>query len=424
VQSAWSPTLDSHQPVGTSTLPRNPTVTHIHAHTFSYGELVEMGDQASRDTISDDQCAQAAADFVEAARHARDIAPAISTESTVDDDDSFVNLDTQDVEWHENFHPAAHSSAPASANPALSQITLLDDASHTRRSAYIDCLTSYDCLIGKLIEEELRGSRALQGTGVIPLKTICRQVLFCMDTRVVHAIIRGDLPRRFVCDSDIRKVLDALWRSQIPPGGSRQRSVQPAIYVQYLVDEHGRGLSAAQRMTLAQCLLDYCEGKDPEFALAVDSRRVQRSDIATLRRSQNGYRKYLTTKGVSSNEQRVEHLRTFCNALKQHTLSHSEDASSHPLCEVGYSKRCHYRLQQHRCHTSSNWLMNLIEAICEEAFHSQFHLAQFVVARLFAPAQASVAEILVTRLAEGTFIRVWRELLATSMFSMAAFAMS
>ncbi|KAF2444390.1 hypothetical protein P171DRAFT_521728 [Karstenula rhodostoma CBS 690.94] len=278
------------------------------------------------------------------------------------DGESCVNLDTQDVEWHEHFQPAGHGSAFATTNPALSDITLPDDKNDSSKySVHTGCLTTYNCLIEKLIEEELHGSRALQGTDVILLKTICPQVLFAMDKGIVHAILRDDRAQHFVCDADVKIVLECLWRSQTPETGSKQSSVQPAIYIQYLVG----------------------------------------NIIVTLRRSEKGYRKYRTTKGPNSNKQRMEHLRTFCNAFEKHTLDHAEDASSHPLREVGYSKRCHYRLQQHRCHTSSNWLMNLIEAICEEAFNSRFHLAQFVVARLFAPAQASVAEILVTRLAEG-----------------------
>lgn len=47
--------------------------------------------------------------------------------------------------------------------------------------------------------------------------------------------------------------------------------------------------------------------------------------------------------------------------------------------------------------------MNLIEDICEEAFDSKFHLAQFVEVRLFAPAQPSVDEILITRVAQDLF---------------------
>jgi hypothetical protein len=66
------------------------------------------------------------------------------------------------------------------------------------------------------------------------------------------------------------------------------------------------------------------------------------------------------------------------------------------------------RLDQDAAHASSNFLINLIEVICGVEFAREYRFDQYVVARLYDPHQAVLAEVLITRLAAGELIYVTR----------------
>jgi hypothetical protein len=83
-------------------------------------------------------------------------------------------------------------------------------------SEYVDHLSSYDTLITRLLGDELSASNALRGADHDYLRKLCREILWPMDTRVLHCILRGDLPRQYRTDPVIRKILKKLWNSQTP----------------------------------------------------------------------------------------------------------------------------------------------------------------------------------------------------------------
>jgi hypothetical protein len=76
------------------------------------------------------------------------------------------------------------------------------------------------------------------------------------------------------------------------------------------------------------------------------------------------------------------------------------DPLSRPLSEVGYATYPDHRLKQHRMHDSSNYIMNIVDAICRADFPN-YKISQFVIFRLFDPMQGRLAEILFTRFAQG-----------------------
>ncbi|KAF2869125.1 hypothetical protein BDV95DRAFT_112908 [Massariosphaeria phaeospora] len=133
---------------------------------------------------------------------------------------------------------------------------------------------------------------------------------------------------------------------------------------------------------------------------------VRRPGIMTAGRSNQGCRKYFNKNPAAKPlANRVGYVLAFNDALDRHTIRHGDFARHFSLREVGYSNRSHSRLQEHRCHDSSNPLMNLIDAICAVEFPDTFHLDQYVIAWMFAPAQAPLSEILSTRLADGEYNR-------------------
>lgn len=66
-----------------------------------------------------------------------------------------------------------------------------------------------------------------------------------------------------------------------------------------------------------------------------------------------------------------------------------------PLFEVGYANNTHRRLQQHASHTSSNYIMNLTESICEQeqAIFSNLAIEQIIIYNCFSVEQGALAEI-------------------------------
>jgi hypothetical protein len=74
-----------------------------------------------------------------------------------------------------------------------------------------------------------------------------------------------------------------------------------------------------------------------------------------------------------------------------------------PLVEIAYAKRCIDRLKDHKRHSSSNYVMNLTEAICAALAHefgTLFAIEQAVIYLIWLPEQTEISEIGFTKLAE------------------------
>jgi hypothetical protein len=73
-----------------------------------------------------------------------------------------------------------------------------------------------------------------------------------------------------------------------------------------------------------------------------------------------------------------------------------------PLCEVGYSNRSIKHLKSHKAHASSNYIMNLLEAIFQVGgqFSSTFSIEQEIIYLVWNAEQVEVSEFGWTKLAE------------------------
>jgi hypothetical protein len=396
-----------------SKLSRDPTIAENDDEEASNSQVSVANDQVSNDdeqtSDGDDESIDENAvleterkreEDMDAVKTLVQILSAVSLSPDVDSSDedmdsSSHDLDDQDVVWHKKFHPKGRFDTERTKNPPLSEIEL----PHGKQvcSKYVNHINSYHALTLNLIGDELIASNALKGAQMEQLMSVCYEVLFPMDTRVVHCLIRGDLSFKYRNDPTIRRIMDGLWQSQHPPVGNKYVPVQPALYIQYLVNEAGEGLEGSQRETIISRIRDYCNGSDHEYAFRVDS---WKTNAWTKYHSHQGHRKHLSKSvGDQSISNRKTSAYVFCDALEKNTRA-VPNCKLVPLREVGYSSRAHRRLQEHRCHYKSNFLMHLIEAICHVEFPNKFHWDQYVVARLYDSPQAPVGEILLTRLAD------------------------
>lgn len=73
------------------------------------------------------------------------------------------------------------------------------------------------------------------------------------------------------------------------------------------------------------------------------------------------------------------------------------------ICEVGFSNTCLGRLDNHTSHSSSNYVMNLVDAVCQALYKYQrsvafplgrgYSLTQYVIYNCFEPPQAILGEL-------------------------------
>ena len=68
-----------------------------------------------------------------------------------------------------------------------------------------------------------------------------------------------------------------------------------------------------------------------------------------------------------------------------------------PLCEIGYAIVPIEHVEQHSKHTSSNYLMNLTDAICKVKF-GKYRIAQYIVLHTVHLTHAMYAEIIASRI--------------------------
>jgi hypothetical protein len=305
-----------------------------------------------------------------------------------------------DRPWYGRFQPRPPQDIDTvEINPPLPDI----EPPHGKEgcSSYVSYLGNYETLVRELLQiDELVESYGLREDSKTLLLRTAHGVLQMMDTRLIHCLVRGDLPKRYREDNNVKCIIDQLWRSQDPPFGSvKDIAVQPAVYIQYLTSRDGTGLNASQYTILISRMREYAIKEGVEYALKVDT--FMPSSNSTMRMVKNGSLRYLSSQPeISTSYERVGWILKFCDALERRVKSEPR-IEEHPLREVGYSHNAQRRLGEHKGHYNSNYLMNLIEVICNIEFPDRFHFDQYIIAKLYDPQQAILAEVMLTRLASG-----------------------
>jgi hypothetical protein len=117
----------------------------------------------------------------------------------------------------------------------------------------------------------------------------------------------------------------------------------------------------------------------------------------------NTAQKYLDAHSPSHVIETTHFIRMLRDRLTKIPLEDHDEPLQFPLVEVGYSVRCINRLQQHASHNSSNFIMNLAEAIFETQrvhFHTAYGIKQFVIYLIWNDDQAEIAEVGFSKLTE------------------------
>ncbi|KAF1997758.1 hypothetical protein P154DRAFT_440468 [Amniculicola lignicola CBS 123094] len=257
----------------------------------------------------------------------------------------------------------------------------------------------YHTVITDVLAEELK--KYTNSTVILPtsLSSIIRECILILASapRIFTAAVDGILTIRFPVDEDIQTEYAEI---------QTRAHIQPSIYIHLLADENGNAPSPNQYMAIRDSILEYIGDAGSEPASLIDNitpPRVPRS--ATI----VGHRKYIWT--TRRSERRVQALQRFCAGILQRYLETPQRERdlpfAHPPGECGYAINSHKRLEQHRRHISSNYIMNLVSDICihlhrTRQFPQLFYMHQFIIYLIFKPQQIEIAEMFCSGL-----LQVW-----------------
>lgn len=215
-------------------------------------------------------------------------------------------------------------------------------------------------------------------------------MLLGFDPDILHAFVEGDIPKQAKSNRSLDRKLRLIKNVE-------KEEYCPSIYAQYLINSLGESPTPATLLKIMDSIELYSKGlgtRDAEsesLAAKVDTARpTQNWSMATARK---GERRYL--KGDKQRNICIQWIKNVRERLKDLEMNKPLDR---PLVEVGYATSPTDRLNQHRTHSSSNYLMNLTEAVCK-INHPAYKIEQFVLFKLVHVTHAMYAEIISTRMA-------------------------
>lgn len=181
--------------------------------------------------------------------------------------------------------------------------------------------------------------------------------------------------------------------------------------MQVLVNARGFSPTPAELTAVISHMRMYCKSsktEDEMQTVANIDTKVNPRSLWGLERVKQGQLKYLASRN-SDNEPSRHHIGNICDFATNlerrlqplWNTPYWTMPLEVPLVEFGYAAAPVTRLRQHREHQSSNYIMNLAEAICLTLFGFDYPMEQYVVFHIFRVEQAVAAEILFTRLGQG-----------------------
>ena len=334
-----------------------------------------------------------------------------ASESAEESADDEVDDGYTDNKWKRSiFHPistskldtpatSATSALPTSFNPCDTAFDLSKTNISEYHSPFAKAATEgIDRLVECVLEEELRLSKTLRKVPIQHLKTIGISIVMSMETAVLDALLRGNLPFLYFTDFQVRRSIQRLWKL---------RSSQPSCYGQWLVDANGISPSPEELGSVVKRMRRYITPENPkdiELALQID--RVKTKSWP-MERTRAGVRKYLCSQNMSGQPSldRIKEVKKFCENLMERLKalpSHKYRVPlAAPLCEIGYSKDSGKRLKAHFAHKSSNYIMCLMEATFEINFPGKYQMFRSVIFPIWCAAHAATSEIILTRICDG-----------------------
>jgi hypothetical protein len=236
-----------------------------------------------------------------------------------------------------------------------------------------------------------------------PATMICA----AMHKGILKAVIGGNLALLVQTDTKIVTLLNELYK---------EAADKPSIYYQQFVDVDGNSPPPTELATILDTMEAYVEAKDHKLGNKVD---IIKKPHVVAAKSKTAFRKYCwTSSGTKKANTYTEFISTA--RVKEITrlitnvrariaaipASKQNEPLKHPLVEVGYSKRSQGRLKKHASHSSSNYAMNLAEAVAvvlhnEGKISKPYKMAQFIIFICLEQSHGALSEIVLTRLAEG-----------------------
>ena len=226
-------------------------------------------------------------------------------------------------------------------------------------------------------------------------------MLYSMDTSLLKALIQGQLPR--LAEVESGTVYQALQRI------NNKDYIQPGTYMNCICDYAGLSPTPEQWRRVCEQMLKYVQYNDEHNDLAerIDQQLHPKvewpKDLA-----HKGLRRYTEWRSYTENGSNIpdgihrQWVKYFVDQLKMRIADLPIHAPlSVPVVEVGFSNDPSKRLRQHRHHESSNYLMNLAEAVFAMEYPNCFQLQQRVVFACYRSIQTWLSEIVVTQLAQG-----------------------
>ena len=239
-------------------------------------------------------------------------------------------------------------------------------------------------------------------------------ILSSMNKRLLLAILNGQLGRLRSERPSTKPLRDAVLRVHDKHEETRTRAkqlVQPAIYIMALHDARGISPTGSQWAIVWAGLHDYIGEGEKENRLARWIDVALNEDVLwNVGRAKHGFRRYFDNKEHEENPNiksvpRRDIARAFLKGMRLRIRKAKADGRlemplAAPVTEVGYSANPLQRIESHQRHTSSNFLMNLLEAIFQHHFPGCFSMHGTCVFSCFRVEHCWTAEVVFTELSQ------------------------
>lgn len=259
-----------------------------------------------------------------------------------------------------------------------------------------------------IIDEEKKGERTnlRRMTEQSPdgMKNARRQIasmLYSMDTSLLRATIQGQLPRLVEIESGT--VYQAIRKLH------QTNYIQPGTYMNCICDGAGLSPTPTQWGRVCGQMLKYVHygNEHNDLAEQIDQQLHPKMewprDLAHI-----GLRRYTEWRSYTEKGNNIPDtvhrrmVRYFVDQLQKRMKGQPINAPLNvPVVEIGFSNDPRKRLRQHRHHESSNYLMNLAEAVFAVEYSDSFRLQQLIVFACYRSIQTWLSEIVITQLAQG-----------------------
>jgi hypothetical protein len=218
-----------------------------------------------------------------------------------------------------------------------------------------------------------------------------RLMLISYEPLILKHIVRGNLARAAMTDKELGRKLQQLYDAG---------NAKPCIYEHYLVNNDGIAPTPNMLYDAMDTIELYLKGRGKSdrassaVAAKIDNAIKPRTRGYDSDGGERRYCKNITQEG---------NVNLWIEATRDRLYDLDPDEPlKRTLVEVGYALNGPERLQQHRSHSNSNYIMNLVEAVFSISnYKERYFMKQFIVHHIYRASHAMYEEILIARLGLG-----------------------